>query len=166
MHSQEEHQSNTRSGYIPILWMYAEAESGKSQLITQLIPLKSIPLAITSVAIRTHVSPALKLSTAFSRCSIQWFSSYQVPIISYNLYMWREREMMCYLSRREIGMDDTDSDVFTFQFIVELLCSFFALHKDQYRWIQTLQPCRKKNCFTKIDFFFLCFMKNSKLNEN
>lgn len=41
-------------------------------------------------------------------------------------------------------MDDTDSDVITLQFIVEFLCSFFALHKDQYRWIQTLQPRRQK----------------------
>lgn len=40
-------------------------------------------------------------------------------------------------------MDDTDSDVFTFQYIVEFFCSFFALHKDQYRWIQTLLPSRK-----------------------
>jgi len=40
-------------------------------------------------------------------------------------------------------MDDSGSDVFTFQFIIEFFCSFFALYKDQYRWIQTLLPSRK-----------------------
>lgn len=40
-------------------------------------------------------------------------------------------------------MDDPGSDVFTFQFIIEFLCSFFALYKDQYWWIQTLLPSKK-----------------------
>lgn len=59
-------------------------------------------------------------------------------------FIWWLWERWFYLSWREIRMDDPDSDVFTFQFIIEFLCSFFALYKDQYRWIQTLLPSRKR----------------------
>ena len=82
--------------------------------MTRLIPLKSIPLAMISVHINTHISPFLNYSMIFSLS--RWsFSLNNEAILIFLLYISFSKSLALFLDCMNINTGGTNSPSFLYQ---------------------------------------------------
>uniref|UniRef100_A0A7C9F866 Uncharacterized protein n=1 Tax=Opuntia streptacantha TaxID=393608 RepID=A0A7C9F866_OPUST len=89
-----------------------------------------------------HTIKTLEVQTSSSN-----ISSYQNPGFTSSKII----DCILTLRLRQMRMDNIHPNISEHQFFIELFCPFYALHKDQHRWIQALSKILSNSY--KLPFF-------------